>query len=76
MQPIVEQIVLWHPVLGVEREFPATAQAQMAASGWVVKDAETTEEEAPRTFSAEESMALGAEDKSKPRRRAGTSNEE
>ena len=59
----METIELHRKILGVTREFAASAQAMMAASGWlpVTKDDEKPHEEPP-TFTAEESMALGAKD--------------
>lgn len=58
----MDEILMRHPVLGVERAFPASAAPMHTASGWVVvEDADPAEPvpTQPAGMSAEEAMRLG-----------------
>lgn len=74
----MDEIVMRHPELGVEKTFPASSRPIYAASGWQVVDPSATSPEPPPvTMSAEEAMAAGREPDqdtktAKTTRRAGT----
>lgn len=55
----MDEVLMRHPELGVERLFPASAVGMHRASGWVPVDTVEETEEQPVAMSAEEAMALG-----------------